>query len=566
MLNLPLECCQRIYVSSCILHALNHLLSLHSGAPFVHPILCETMNEHPTSPTPACIAETPLSETRRSSPSPTRAVDSPLSEFRKDSLVPSDVPYPKALLSQKYLVTSIVLRDDKVPVASSARLDSIQEQHPLPQECRDRTVGYLRWGFFSMYRKIFTLVFVVNFIPLVVILSQFGHGQSAAAISRTASTAAAANFCVGICMRNEHVVNALFRIACTVPLSAPLAIRRQFAKVYSYGGAHSACTTSGSMWYFVYYALSTYGFYVAASWQIGVAVTSGVLVLLLVLILIFAHPYLRMRHHDLFEQTHRFAGWSAIAAFWVQVGLSASAQPGDTGHILVRTPAFWFLIVITCCIIYPWARLRSRKVEVEVLSKHATRLHFDYDSMVPAAGVRLTDSALKETHAFATIPNRPDQGKGFSVMVSNAGDWTRKIIDNPPDRLWVRGAPTLGVIKVSLLFKKVLIIATGSGIGPCLSLLQGMPGYPVRVIWSAPTPVETWGADIAQAVLRADPGAIIVDTRKTGRPDLVALAYAAYKESGAEAVVIISNPKVTQNVVYGMESRGVPAFGAIFDS
>lgn len=75
-----------------------------------------------------------------------------------------------------------------------------------------------------------------------------------------------------------------------------------------------------------------------------------------------------------------------------------------------------------------------------------------------------------------------------------------------------------------------------------------------------------WGKDITEAVLRADPGALIVDTRKTGRPDLVALAYGLYKKSECEAVVIISNPVVTQKVVFGLESRRVPAFGAIFDS
>jgi ribosomal protein L14E/L6E/L27E len=33
-----------------------------------------------------------------------------------------------------------------------------------------------------------------------------------------------------------------------------------------------------------------------------------------------------------------------------------------------------------------------------------------------------------------------------------------------------------------------------------------------------------------------------------------------------EAVVVISNQRVTRKVVYGLETRGVPAYGAIFDS
>jgi hypothetical protein len=44
------------------------------------------------------------------------------------------------------------------------------------------------------------------------------------------------------------------------------------------------------------------------------------------------------------------------------------------------------------------------------------------------------------------------------------------------------------------------------------------------------------------------------------------LAYAAYLESEAEAVVCISNSKVTWQVVHGLEKRGIPAFGPIWDS
>jgi hypothetical protein len=47
---------------------------------------------------------------------------------------------------------------------------------------------------------------------------------------------------------------------------------------------------------------------------------------------------------------------------------------------------------------------------------------------------------------------------------------------------------------------------------------------------------------------------------------MVAIAWQLVQESNAEAVFIISNPKLTQRVVYGMQTRGVAAYGAIFDS
>lgn len=68
------------------------------------------------------------------------------------------------------------------------------------------------------------------------------------------------------------------------------------------------------------------------------------------------------------------------------------------------------------------------------------------------------------------------------------------------------------------------------------------------------------------SVCNADPDALIWNTRKSGRPDLVQLAVNAIDEIDAEAVVIISNETVTRLVVGELERKGVPAFGAIWDS
>lgn len=47
---------------------------------------------------------------------------------------------------------------------------------------------------------------------------------------------------------------------------------------------------------------------------------------------------------------------------------------------------------------------------------------------------------------------------------------------------------------------------------------------------------------------------------------MVKLVHRMVREFDAEAVVIISNEPLTRKVVYGMMSRGIPAFGAIWDS
>jgi len=279
-----------------------------------------------------------------------------------------------------------------------------------------------------------------------------------------------------------------------------------------------------------------------------------------------AHPDIRAKLHDQFEWTHRFAGWTATALVWAHLVVATNSLKPETsslGGALARTPAIYLLALITLSIALPWLRLRRVEVRSEPLSKHAIRLHFNFDTPIAGKAVRISDKPMREWHAFATI-DKPGE-KGFSIVVSNAGDWTRKTIDGQPRRIWTRGVLASGVLSIAPLFKKVVLVATGSGIGPCLPvILEGR--VPARVLWSTPHPRETFGEEIINDVLRADPKAIIWNTRTQGKPDLTALAYQMLKESNAEAVCIISNKKVTQQIVYRLEARGIPAFGAIFDS
>jgi hypothetical protein len=67
-------------------------------------------------------------------------------------------------------------------------------------------------------------------------------------------------------------------------------------------------------------------------------------------------------------------------------------------------------------------------------------------------------------------------------------------------------------------------------------------------------------------VKKADPDALVLDTDEMGRPDLLDVAWRMYAECRAEAVFVLSNEKVTRRVVGGLEKRGVPAFGPIWDS
>ena len=151
------------------------------------------------------------------------------------------------------------------------------------------------------------------------------------------------------------------------------------------------------------------------------------------------------------------------------------------------------------------------------------------------------------------------------MVVSRAGGWTGKFIDDPPAHVWVRGIPTAGVANAKRLFNRVLYVTTGSGIGPALGhLLTDTQG--ARLVWITRNPRATFGDGLVDEVIAAQPQAVIWNSDEQGKPDVLALTYEAYVTSEADAVICISNRRVTARIVGELERRGIPAFGPIWDS
>ena len=438
----------------------------------------------------------------------------------------------------------------------------------LPYKRERRIFRRLRHNLLNVYKRLFSIVFIGNMIAFIAELALHRHSKPFGPPLGNLATAISANILAAILIRQEYVVNALYTICCWTPHWMPLRFRRIVAKLYHFGGVHSGCATSATVWFILYTALVTKQQADGVFDQPAVMVITYLLLALFILICVFAIPKFRIVSHNTFEAIHRFAGWIAVGLFWVEILLVLHAQsqiPGsDTlGILVVKAPAFWFLLIITFFIVLPWLRLRKVAAYPEVLSNHAVRIHFKYMKIGAVMGIRISHNPMKEWHAFASIPEA--DGSSFSLIVSDNGDWTKKQIKEPANSYWVRGIPITGVLRMAAVFKRVVFITTGSGIGPVLSMLVGNP-MPCRLLWSTPNPLQTYGENILQAVANADPDALIINTRASGRPDIVALTYHLYLEAKAEAVFCISNPHLTRKVIYGMESRGIPAYGPIWDS
>ena len=422
----------------------------------------------------------------------------------------------------------------------------------------------LKHRFLSHYQRLFMLVAGINLYLLFDgVFRQnwwFENGFAVEVISELMLI----NLTLAILIRQQYVINALFWLVTRAPTSWPLVIRWHLAKVFHFGGLHSGCATFATLWFLIY-NVSLWVYYILGLPQVPdmLMVLSSLICGLLVLMSLTALPFMRRDHHNIFELIHRFGGWSALAGFWLHtllsVVLASKPEQAITGQL-----AFWLLSLVTLSIILPWLRLKKVAVTLSRPSSHVVLAKFNY-GVTPFAGssTAISCSPLTQWHSFANVPS-PDE-PGFRLTISRAGDWTGELIDQLPSHLWVRGIPTAGVANIEVLFKRVVYIATGSGIGPCLPHLLAQK-VPALLVWSTRDPRKTYGDELVDEILSVQPEAIIWNTREQGKPDMVELAYRAYRQFNAEAVICIANQQLTNQVVFGLESRGIPAYGAIWDS
>lgn len=401
---------------------------------------------------------------------------------------------------------------------------------------------------------------------LIFAVAFFTQGPSWNAILTATLTAASVNIGLAALVREQYFVNALFKVITKAPLRWPLRARAALAQVHHVGGGvHVGAAMCATVWFAVY----TGGVFISrpsasgtAQYVAILAVVSAILAVLLGMALC-ARPAMREKHHDLFEATHRYGGWLALVLFAALTVLHASAAAGPAWSDILASPNTWILLMLFVFTAIPWLQLRRVPVRVVNPSSHVSLVSFDHGHVHTGSASRIARHPLGQWHAFAnmTFPDRD----GYRIAVSRAGEWTSTFIADQPSHVWVKGVPTTGVGSVARMFKRVVWITTGSGIAPALPHLLNDP-TPAQLVWVTRNPERTYGHDLVGEIFAAQPDAILWDTDAHGKPDLTELAYRAMQESGAEAVICISNKKATLKLVRELQERGIPAFGPIWDS
>ncbi|KAH6173022.1 hypothetical protein HBI68_072880 [Parastagonospora nodorum] len=386
--------------------------------------------------------------------------------------------------------------------------------------------------------------------------------------------ATAANLLISILVRQEDLINLSFGLIARIPSSTPLGLRKVIADFHHYGGIHIGCAVSALLWYCVFVYANTRSCITAAqyggmtNWHWADIITCYVFLVFIAAMCLTAIPHLREKIHNQFERIHRFGGWLSLAVLWINAGITTIIEPSHTP--LYKSKSIWLLTAATLVIILPWLRIRRVAITAQSISSREVKLTFPFTNMPYTSTCRFSLSPVIEWHAFATIPS-PD-GLSAHIIISAAGDWTKRIISAPPSTIWIRNPPAANFLAFSPVFNSLLLVATGAGIGPMLSLLSSpaiarmrSQGRVVRVMWCVYDPnAPHW--EFVQDMIRAvDPAPRIFDSR-TGRPDMAFEARDLAEKENIEAVMVVSNKKVTNQVVAEVKGHGGAAYGAVFDS
>jgi hypothetical protein len=418
---------------------------------------------------------------------------------------------------------------------------------------------FLHW--LTAYRILIATTILAN---LGVYAAQIATGPSANA----ALTATAANLLAAVVIRNEEVVNSSYFFLTKIQSTLPFTIRKIIGDFHHYGGMHIGCAISAALWYCLFVALKTAQVQdspLTPSLSTHLA-TAWIFLLFIVLVCATAIPCFRVRFHNTFERTHRFGGWTALLVLWIHTGISTLTSSDVP---LWSQPALYLLTTTTTLIILPWLRIRRVPITTELISARDLKLTFAYTNMPYTSTIRLSTHPLTEWHAFATIPVSKSTA---NILVSRAGDWTASLLANPPSHIWIRRPPTTNFLALAPTFNSLLLVATGAGVGPMLSLLASpamasmqAAGKPVRVLWCVYEPHAPRWTFVMDAIRTVDAQPVIFDSRQ-GRPDVAFEAGECMVREGLEAVLVVSNPTVTREVVDEVRARGGAGYGAVFDS
>lgn len=199
----------------------------------------------------------------------------------------------------------------------------------------------------TVYKWLFAVCLILNTIALL--LSTRGHfpyARSWVALFFIANILA-----LTLCL-SEASLRVVFFLAVEIlgrpwiPLPLKTATT---SLLQSLGGIHSGCSVSSIAWliYALILALND-----RENTSPEIIALASIILGLLYLSSLAEFPLVWHLHHNVFERTHRFAGWSALGLLWafvilkISYDLETKSYKDDFGSTLIVQQEFWFIVAL----------------------------------------------------------------------------------------------------------------------------------------------------------------------------------------------------------------------------
>jgi NAD(P)H-flavin reductase len=386
------------------------------------------------------------------------------------------------------------------------------------------------------------------------------------------------NILIAILVRNELILHLLYRLA--VWTSTKIVYGKYYfnSGIHYIGGVHASCATWGFLWLIVdvFQQLGNPSdplSMTTSSDPISIAISS-ILLTLLFIIIITAIPPLRHKFHDTFEISHRYLGWSCLGIlvlhqirFQFIIALNQT-YPLET---LLTNPVLLMVALMTFSIFLPWISVQCFDNFTMNCPSQGVLVVTVPGSAAVGTFARISLDGI-EWHSFSvarTSFNKQTAESEIHLIIGAVGDWTKNLIrqvekGNLPKQLWVRRVKPPGFMFSINAYSRVVIIATGAGIAPVIPHVIAN-SHKLCIVWIGNEHKQTYGETL-WSLLDSHPHCNIFDTGVYGRPNVEQLAIQAVRDFRAQAVFCVSNKVVTKKLVKTCLEKGIPAYGATWDS
>jgi hypothetical protein len=391
-------------------------------------------------------------------------------------------------------------------------------------------------------------------VALVLTLLMVAVAASMGPVLDQAVEASLVALCVAIAARHDGIVRAAFVIGRWRPSCGVHQL------TYHVGQLHRAMAIAGTVWFVL--AVTA-----ASARGDDIARIGGLVVLAILLAMIWtAQDAARRGRHDRFEVVHRYGGWAALAVLVVLVlrHAATSAAPDAAPVAMLGEPSVLLLAVLLALVVHPWMGVQRLPTEILDVT--------DQVVIVALPGRRALGEFLRvsregrEWHSFAVATTGAERDGWFCLVIRRAGDWTERLARDaqqaPPMHLYARRMRGYGFMYHAQTYRRVLIVATGAGIGPVLPYLVGPSPVDVECLWIGRDHRAAMGDDLVRRLLAG--GRVSLVDSSCGRPDVGALV--AERARHFEAVFVVSNEQVRDDVAAACSARCVPWYGPTFDS